>query len=350
MQPYRAISNGKMTKNGRFLPMLMSRFHPKSVVFVLFDGFQSIDFAGPLQVFATANEELDRPDAYQIETLGVSGEHVIMHPGVRVIPDGELGRGDGRDLKRIDTLVVPGGPGIAKLLGNKSFSADLKALADRADRVCSVCTGAFLLADAGLLDNRDATTHWRSCDKLATAFPSVCVKRDPLWIKSDHIWSSAGVTAGIDLALALVEADHGSQLAQMVARRLVMYMRRSGGQAQFSGTLALQGTESFSPLVEWITENLDKPLTVELLAQRSKMSPRTFYRKFVARTGVSPAKAIERLRLDSARGLMETTSLSVEAIASRVGFGNGHRLRRAFARAFGVSPGDWRDHVVPVHS
>lgn len=321
--------------------MLHAAPSTRSILFLLYDGFQSIDFAGPLQVFATANEELKRADAYRIDTVGAFNECITMYPGIRIMTGMKAPHDN-----RIDTLIVPGGPGIDALIGNRSFSTMLKTLAERSDRVCSVCTGAFLLADAGLLDNREATTHWRSCDRLAATFPRTIVKRDPLWVRSGRFWSSAGVTAGIDLALALVEADHGSFTAQKVARRLVVYMRRSGGQAQFSAPLALQGAESFSDLIEWITDNLQKPLTVEILAKQMAMSDRTFYRKFVSRTGVSPAKAVERLRLDAARNLMETTTLSIEAIAQKVGFGSSHRLRRAFARAFGVSPMEWRDHFV----
>lgn len=178
-----------------------------------------------------------------------------------------------REIGRIETLVAPGGPGINASLDDTTFSTRLRQSAERSVRICPVCTGAFLLADADLLDDREATTHWRSCDRLAATFPRVRVKKDPLWIRSGHIWSSAGVTAGIDFALALVEADHGCLIARKVARRLIVYMRRSGGQAQFSAPLALQESESFSPLVEWTTNNLDKPLTAELLAQRMSMSP-----------------------------------------------------------------------------
>jgi len=206
-----------------------------------------------------------------------------------------------------------------------------------------VCTGAFLLAEAGLLDNRQAVTHWRACARLAAEYPNIRVLNDPIWVRDDHIWTSAGVTAGIDLTLALIEEDLGAAVALRVARRLVVYMRRPGGQAQHSAPLTLQAADSFGLLMEWMLANLHKPIKVEQLAERSGMAPRSFHRHFLARTQLTPAKAIERLRLDQARTLIETTNLRLITIAARVGFGSEERLRRSFQRALGVAPNEYRE-------
>ncbi|MGW6781012.1 GlxA family transcriptional regulator [Brucella pseudogrignonensis] len=303
------------------------------VFFLLFDGVQSIDFGGPLQVFTTANDELPQAHHYEIDLIGPFSERIHMHPNIPVIVKRP------RELPNsINTLIVPGGPGVMNLLGNNDVANLVQALATRSKRVCSVCTGTFILADAGICDGLDVTTHWRSCDLLQSRYRNLTVKKDPIWVNSGNVWTSAGVTAGIDLALALVQADHGDALAQRVARRLVVYMRRAGQQSQDSVTLNLQAAEDFSSLIDWILENLAEPLPLEKLAQKAIMTPRTFYRKFVARTGMSPAKAVENLRLEAARNLLSTTALTVEVVASKVGFGTAHRLRRAFRRTYDLSP------------
>jgi transcriptional regulator GlxA family with amidase domain len=241
-----------------------------------------------------------------------------------------------------DTLLVPGGPGVHEARGLPGLLPALRRLAKGARRTCSVCTGAFLLAEAGLLDGRRATTHWRSCARLAAEFPAVEVSPNPIWVRDGSVWSSAGVTAGIDLALALIEEDLGPPVAAEVARRLVVYMRRPGGQAQYSAPLSLQVDKTFAPLIAWAAENLHRSLPTETLAERAAMAPRSFHRHFLAATGATPAKAIERLRLDRARALMETTQASTADIARRTGFGSEERMRRAFLRGFDVGPGEWR--------
>jgi len=250
--------------------------------------------------------------------------------------------------RRVDTLMVPGGPGVHAARKNRSQVAMVRRLAQRARRISSVCTGAFLLAEAGLLENRKAVTHWRSCARLADEYPNIRVLADPIWVRDAHIWTSAGVTAGIDLTLALIEEDLGAPVALQVARRLVVYMRRPGGQAQHSAPLALQSADAFGPLIEWVLANLHKPITVEQLADRSGMAPRSFHRHFTARTRLTPAKAIERLRLDQARALIETTDLSLLTIAARVGFGSEERLRRSFHRTLGVAPNQYRERFQTV--
>jgi transcriptional regulator GlxA family with amidase domain len=312
----------------------------KDILILAYDGAQPIDIAGPLQAFATANEVAGR-EAYRVKVAAVRGGALSLAGGLRVLVERPSRR-------RADTLMLPGGPGVHAARGDASQVAAVRRLAQRAQRVCSVCTGAFLLAEAGLLENRKAVTHWRSCARLAAEYPNVRVLSDPIWMRDDHIWTSAGVTAGIDLTLALIADDLGAALALQVARRLVVYMHRPGGQAQHSVPLALQSADAFGPLLEWVLANLHKPLTVEQLADRSNMAPRSFHRHFLARTRLTPAKAVERLRLDQARMLMETTRLSLVAIAARVGFGSEERLRRSFYRTLGVAPKQYRERFQAV--
>jgi transcriptional regulator GlxA family with amidase domain len=306
---------------------------PRDVVILAYPGAQPIDIAGPLQAFATANEEAGR-DTYRVRVAAVGGAALTLAGGLRVLAE--------KPPRSVDTLIVPGGPGVHAARKDPRRLAAVRALTRRARRTCSVCTGAFLLAQAGLLTHRKAVTHWRSCARLASEFPDIRVMTDPIWVRDDHIWTSAGVTAGIDLTLALIEADLGPAVALQVARRLVVYMRRPGGQAQHSAPLALQAADAFGPLLDWMLANLEKPLGVEQLAERAGMTPRSFHRHFVARTRLTPAKAVERLRLDQARTMIETTRLSLLAIARRVGFGSEERLRRAFQRALGVAPNEYR--------
>ena len=308
---------------------------PHDVLILAYDGAQPIDIAGPLQAFVTANEAAGR-DAYRVRVVGRVGATLKLAGGLRVLVEEPARR-------RVDTLMVPGGPGVHAARKDRSQVAMVRRLAQRARRICSVCTGAFLLAEAGLLENRKAVTHWRSCARLADEYPNIRVLADPIWVRDDHIWTSAGVTAGIDLTLALIEEDLGAPVALQVARRLVVYMRRPGGQAQHSAPLALQAADGFGPLMEWMLANLHKPIKVEQLAERSGMAPRSFHRHFLARTQLTPAKAIERLRLDQARTLIETTKLRLITIAARVGFGSEERLRRSFQRSLGVAPNEYRE-------
>jgi transcriptional regulator GlxA family with amidase domain len=318
------------TRKAHILPIV----RPKTIVILIYDDAQPIDIAGPLQAFMTANEEAGG-QAYRVKVAAVRHGGLDLTGGLRVLV--------APPPRRADTLVVPGGPGVHAAKASPIQIAAVRKLARQARRVCSVCTGAFLLAEAGLLDNRQAVTHWRACARLAAEYPNIRVLNDPIWVRDNHIWTSAGVTAGIDLTLALIEEDLGAALALRVARRLVVYMRRPGGQAQHSAPLALQAADTFGPLMEWMLANLQKPLKVEQLAERSGMAPRSFHRHFLARTKLTPAKAIEQLRLDQARALIETTNLRLITVAARVGFGSEERLRRSFRRAFGVAPNDYRE-------
>ena len=307
----------------------------KEILILAYDGAQPIDIAGPLQALTTANEVAGR-EAYRVRVAAVHAGALSLAGGLRVLVERPSRR-------RPDTLIVPGGPGVHAALRDRSQVAAVRTSARRAQRICSVCTGAFLLAEAGLLDDRKAVTHWRSCARLAAEYPNVRVLTDPIWVRDGRIWTSAGVTAGIDLTLALIEDDLGPPVALQVARRLVVYMRRPGGQAQHSAPLALQSADAFGPLMEWVLANLHKQLKVEHLAERSGMAPRSFHRHFLARTRLTPAKAVERLRLDQARALIETTHLSLVTIATRVGLGSEERLRRSFYRALGVAPSQYRE-------
>jgi transcriptional regulator GlxA family with amidase domain len=220
----------------------------------------------------------------------------------------------------------------------------IRRLAPKAGRVASVCTGAFLLAEAGLLDGRRATTHWKSAALLAQRHPTVDVDPDPIFVRDGDVWTSAGVTAGMDLALAMVEADRGSDVALAVARNLVMYVQRPGGQAQFSAALQAQRAErdALRDLQAWLPDHLDTDLTVEQLARRVAMSPRHFARVFAAESGITPARYVEELRVEAARRLLETTARSVDDIASVCGFGTSETMRRAFVRSVRVPPTEYR--------
>jgi transcriptional regulator GlxA family with amidase domain len=244
----------------------------------------------------------------------------------------------------IDTLMVVGGDGVSAAERDERLIAFLRRAAARSRRVTSVCTGAFLLARAGLLDGREATTHWSSCSELAERYPSVAVQSDPIFVRSGNVATSAGVTAGIDLALALVEEDLGPKAARDVARWLVLFLRRPGGQSQFSAALAGQRAER-EPLRElqaWIVDHLDEDLSVPALATRAYMSPRNFARAFKREVGMTPAAYAEALRVERARALLETAGENVEQVARRCGFGTVETMRRVFRRRLGVSPSDYR--------
>jgi transcriptional regulator GlxA family with amidase domain len=245
----------------------------------------------------------------------------------------------------IDTLMVVGGDGVTAAVEDERLVAFVRRAARRSRRVTSVCTGAFLLARAGLLDGHEATTHWSACSDLARLHPEVRVQSDPIFVRSGDIYTSAGVTAGIDLALALVEEDHGPKVARDVARWLVLYLRRPGGQSQFSAALEGQRAER-QPLRElqaWMVDHLDEDLSVPALAVRAYMSPRNFARAFKREVGMTPAAYVEALRVERARALLETAGESVEQVAQRCGFGTVETMRRVFRRRLGVSPGDYRE-------
>jgi len=240
------------------------------------------------------------------------------------------------DVGAIDTLVVAGGDGSRQAMTDADTIAWVRQVSPGARRICSVCSGAFVLAGAGLLDGRRATTHWRRAEQLAARFPQVTVEPDRIFIRDGTVWTSAGISAGIDLALALVADDCGEDVARAVAREMVVYYRRPGGQSQFSALAELGGGNTgFAALLDWIRAHLAQRLTVEVLAEQAGMSPRNFSRAFVRAVGVSPARAVERLRLEVARERVESSTTPIEAIARATGFHDPERMRRAFVRAFG---------------
>ncbi|OIJ65742.1 GlxA family transcriptional regulator [Streptomyces mangrovisoli] len=313
----------------------------RTVLVVLFDGVQSLDVTGPLEVFAGA--ETHTPGSYRIRTASLDGSAVRTSSGLTLVPDGALAGGPAPH-----TLVVPGGrgtrhpdPALVDLLGD---------LGPRAERLVSVCTGAILLARAGLLDGRRATTHWAYCDRLARDHPAVHVDPDPIFVRDGRVATSAGVTSGIDLALALVEEDLGRDTALTVARHLVVFLRRPGNQAQFSAQLAAQ-TARRDPLREvqqWITEHPGGDLSVEALAARARLSPRHFARAFQAETGTTPGRYVDRVRLEHARRLLEDTGDGVEEISRASGYGTPEAMRRAFVKALGTAPAEYRRRFRPA--
>ncbi len=317
----------------------------RSVAMVCFPNAQVIDVTGPLSVFATASEMLERTEidqpAYGTTVLAIDRKPITTSCGLQIVPDQTL---CDTDPATVDTLLVAGGQGVREALDSANLIAWLRDAAKKPRRIASVCTGAFLLAEAGLLDGRRATTHWRYCDALADAYPSIDVEPDAIHVKDGHVYSSAGVTAGMDLALALLEEDFDRNLALAVARDKVMFLKRPGGQSQFSTALAAQTDEegAFGKLRQWILENLNSELSVPTLADRIAMSPRNFARVFARRTGMTPAKFVESARLETCRRRLEDTAAPIDGIARDCGFGNSERLRKAFQRRFRITPQDYR--------
>ena len=320
----------------------------RRIVFVAAPGTEILDLVGPLQVFARASDMYCRENpgtlpVYSVEVASISsGRSLTANCGLHFNADKTFREVSGK----IDTLLVAGGNAIEQNEINPEAVRWLKKVAARTRRVGSVCTGAMLLARAGLLDGRRATTHWNWCEVLIRRAPHADVDPDPIFVRDENVYTSAGVTAGMDLALALVEEDHGSRLALQVARNLVLYLRRPGGQSQFSAALSLQLTDR-KPLREleaWVLDNLHKPLTVPVLAQRVAMSPRNFARVFAKEMKTTPAKFVERLRVEAARRRLEESQNSMETIASECGFGNVNAMRNVFQRAIRTPPGQYRRH------
>jgi transcriptional regulator GlxA family with amidase domain len=317
-------------------------------VFVAAPGVEILDLAGPLQVFARASEMHGRAHPgsapiYSVEVVTISSRRsLIANCGLRITAHGTFRKVRGK----IDTLLVAGGNAIEQNEIKPEAVRWLKRISPRIRRVGSVCTGAMLLARAGLLDGRRATTHWNWCQTLIKRAPHTRVESDPIFVRDENIYTSAGVTAGMDLALALVEEDHGSHLALQVARNLVLYLRRPGGQSQFSAALSLQLTDR-KPLREletWVLDNLQKPLSVPLLAERVAMSPRNFARVFTKEMKTTPARFVERLRVEAARRRLEESQNSVETIAGECGFGSVNLMRNVFQRTLKIAPGQYRRH------
>jgi transcriptional regulator GlxA family with amidase domain len=297
----------------------------------IFPDFQLLDAAGPISVFEIAARFAGA--APSIKTLAVTPGPVRSSSGVEMLARGLKPYG------AISTLIIAGGEGVDAAARCEHTLAFVRGIAKRGSRLASVCSGAFILAEAGLLDGRGATTHWQRTRQFLKAYPKVKLEPDRIFVRDGDIWSSAGITAGIDLALALVAEDHGEEIAQKTARQLVLYHRRSGGQSQFSSLLELKAPSGrFAALLAWAREHLDKPLTVEDLAGQAGMSSRHFARAFIAETGTTPSKAVERLRIEVARQRVQSSSEAIELVAQSTGFRDPERMRRAFIRAFGQPP------------
>jgi transcriptional regulator GlxA family with amidase domain len=311
----------EMTQIGQKLPR-------RVIAIVLHPGFQLLDVAGPTTAFEIA--ERFQPGSYEVRLLAPGGGPVVSSSGVTLTTK-PLRHGS------LDTIIVSGGEIVRSAAAAEKIVSWLKRA--NARRIASVCSGAFLLAEAGRLDGRRATTHWSSTDQFRRRYPQVTLDPDRIFVHDSGIWTSAGITAGIDLALALVEDDLGTVVARHTAQQLVVHQRRPGGQSQFSGLVETGGrTGRFVELIEWMRAHVSEPLTVERLADRAAMSPRHFARAFTAETGTTPAKVVERFRLETARTAVERSVESLEQIAESAGFGDPGRMRRAFLRTFGLAP------------
>lgn len=319
-------------------------------------GGQSLDLVGALEVFSTANQISEQAarsagrasgaPPYKVELLARKLGALTLSSGLRLMPDRRCESVSGR----LDTLLVAGGPPAAlKAAMDDKFLRWLRRMEPRTRRLGSVCTGAFFLAEAGLLDGRRATTHWAAAERLARYYPAIDVEPDAIFLQDGHIYTSAGVSAGMDLALALVEEDLGRRVALATARQLVLFLKRPGGQSQFSTQLESQTRASEAPdnlveLADWILDHLDADLAVAALASRAAMSERNFARVFRRNFGVTPAKFVERARVERARLLLEEESQTLDQVACDAGFGSTERMRRSFARQLRVVPDQYRRH------
>ena len=303
----------------------------RDIGFLIFPDFQLLDAAGPIAAFEMAAREV--PGAYRIRVVAAEPGPAPSSAGIALTAEGFEAVGP------IDTLLVVGGQGTAAAAQCPRTLAFIRNAAGACRRTGSVCSGAYVLAAAGLLEGKRATTHWGQSQRLARLFPGVEVDSDRIYVREGDIWTSAGVTAGIDMALAMIAEDVGEAVARRVAQELVVFHRRPGGQSQFSALLEIDRPDGrFAGLLGWARERLDEPLPVERLAAQAAMSPRNFARAFTAETGVTPAKAVERLRLEAAREAVETGTEPIDGIAARTGFADPERMRRAFIRNFGQPP------------
>jgi transcriptional regulator GlxA family with amidase domain len=311
----------------------------RRIVIVAFDGAQSLDITGPAEAFSIATRFFGGD--YAIELVTPDGTPARCSSGLSLNADHAIDGVRGA----IDTLVVAGGEGTNAVVADRRMVDWVRAAAKRSRRVASVCTGAFVLAEAGLLDGRRATTHWSECARLAECYPQVAVEPDPIYVRDGTVSTSAGVTAGMDLALGLIEEDHGPEVTLKTARSLVLFVRRPGGQSQFSAqlTAAPARREPLREVQAHIAEHPGADLSVPALAARAYMSERNFARAFRAETGMTPAAYVEAARVERARRELETTDLPVQAVAARCGFGTVETMRRAFGRRLGVNPAAYRD-------
>jgi transcriptional regulator GlxA family with amidase domain len=312
---------------------------PRRVVMVAMPCREIVEIGGALDIFYAANVRLPPGRGYAVEVVSPVAT-VCGWAGLRLASDRSYRsvRGD------IDTLIVTGVDEPDDARRDPDLIRWLAQIAPRTRRVVGLCTGTFVLAEAGLLDGRSATTHWMDCDELARRFPAITVERDPIYVRDRGIWTSAGSTAGLDLVLALIEDDVGRRVALQVAQRMVFFLKRPGGQAQFSAQLSSQlaEREPMRDLQVWILDHPGADLSVEALARRAAMSPRNFFRVFVREVGMTPGRFVERVRVEAARRLLEETSRGIPDVADTCGFGSPETMRLAFRRALGVNPQGYR--------
>ena len=319
---------------------------PKNVLFIVYPNIVLLDLVGPLQVFTHARKNSLSGSAYQTHVASFTGGSTETNTLLSIDTEPLVDWINERKITPIHTLVVIGGDGAVDAASNQLFVDQVRHLANQSVRVCSVCNGAVVLAAAGLLDGRRAVTHWEDCDYLAKQYSAVKVEVDPIYIKDGNVWTSAGITAGIDMSLAIVEEDLGKPAALEMARSLVTPMVRSGGQSQYSPELDRQARDTegrFAQLHAWITKNAQKKISVEAMANECGMSSRNFSRRYTATMGIPPAKAIEAVRVNAARELLATTHKSIKAIAKKCGFQDDERMRRAFLRNINTSPSQYRN-------
>jgi transcriptional regulator GlxA family with amidase domain len=313
---------------------------PHKVVIVAYDGAKLLDITGPMQAFCDARFEDGRP-AYHVTLASEAGRPVATDTGIAL----QTRRLAETMRTSVDTLLVSGGD-LAVVLGTAaSLKSCLAKYVDRPRRLGSICTGALILAELGVLNGREATTHWSACGRLERDYPKVTVKPDAIYVRSGRIWTSAGVSAGIDMSLAMIEQDLDRVSALKVARGLVLFLKRPGGQSQFSVELRRQMHDArgrFDDLHDWIRQNLNGDLSVPALARAAAMSPRNFARVYPRETGDSPARAVEKIRIEAAITRLESSADLIKSIAHQIGFGDDERMRRAFLKAYGVSPQDYR--------
>jgi transcriptional regulator GlxA family with amidase domain len=332
----------QMPKSPRFPPNAVGAAPVPRIVEVLaFPSVQLLDVTGPLQAFATANDQITQAGGaapYDLRVVAKGGQGVTASAGLAItaapLP---------RPSSAVDTLLIAGGPGVEAAAADPALVDWVRQRAAKARRVASVCTGAFLLAASGVLDGRRAATHWSVCKEFAQRYPAVRVEPDPIFVRDGSVWTSAGVTAGIDLALALIEQDLGRTVALAVARYLVVFLKRPGGQAQFSTALSLQSAEDeFGALHGWINKHLADDISLPVLADQAGMSERSFSRHYAEATGLTPARAVERLRVEAARRMLSESRLPVKRISQRCGFGSEETMRRSFLRILSATPQDYR--------
>ncbi len=310
----------------------------KTIAALGYTNCQILDITGPMQVFASANKALGHP-AYYLQILGLDASPIITNSGMRLLPDAVYG-----DVCEIDTLFFAGGFGVTDVIQDSALIDWVKDKANNVRRIASVCSGAFILAEAGLLQGKKAATHWCACDKLAAAYQDVEVEPDAIWISQGNLYTSAGVTSGIDLALALVEEDYGHAISMEVARELVVFMRRPGGQAQYSNQLQAQHKASgmVAKAIAHIESNIASDLTLDRLAEVCCISERHLFRLFKKEMGCSPASYLESSRMDLAQKLLVDGSLNNDQVALRSGLGSADNLRRVFTRRLGITPSEYK--------